>query len=126
LDDCEASAERHLIPASDASNALAIGVVELVGIIGCLSAMVSSAAGLSSARAVPAEAEVSDVGESQEALRGEATAEENETEGEEAEDEEEAAEQESELSDKEPAVPPSKARRSASAIMSGEDGAAPR
>ena len=120
MDDCEASEERHLIPASDASDALAIGVVELVGIIGCLSAMVSSA------RAVPAEAEVSDEGESQEALRGEATAEENETEGEEAEDEEEAAEQESELSDKEPAVPPSKARRSASAIMSGEDGAAPR
>ena len=126
MEDCGASAERYLIPASGASDALAIGVVELVGIIGCLSAMVSSAAGFSSARAVLAEAEVSDVGESQEALRGEATAEENETEGEEAEDEEEAAEQESELSDKEPAVPPSKAQRSASAIMSGEDGAAPR
>ena len=126
MEDCGASAEWHLIPASDASDALAIGLVELVGIIGCLSAMVSSAAGFSSARAVPAEAEVSDVGESHEALRGEATAEENETEGEEAEDEEEAAEEESELSDQEPAVPPSKARRSASAIMSGEDGAAPR
>ena len=124
MEDCGASAEWHLIPASDVSDALAIGLVELVGIIGCLSAMVSSAAGFSSA--VQAEAEVSDVGESHEALRGEATAEENETEGEEAEDEEEAAEEESELSDQEPAVPPSKARRSASAIMSGEDGAAPR
>ena len=121
MEDCGASAERHLLRASDASDALAFRVAELVGIIGCLTAMVSNATGLSIARAVPTEAEASDLGESQEARRGEATAEEEEAEDEEAEDEEEAAEQESELSDKEPAVPPSKARRSASAIVSGED-----
>ena len=122
MEDCGASAERHLLRSSDALDVLAFGDVELVGIIGCLTAMVSNATGLSIARAVPAEAEASDLGESQKACRGEVTAEEEEAEEDEAEDEEVAAVEEQ--SDKEPAV--SKARRSASAIMSGEDGPAPR
>ena len=58
MEDCGASAERHLLRSSDALDVLAFGDVELVGIIGCLTAMVSNATGLSIARAVPAEAEV--------------------------------------------------------------------